>query len=340
MEIESWCVSMFDLNRIIANKSYRVSMPPETVFEEVEKFLCPIEIFPGCKEWTIRLKKGDRLRIFYLNPVYYFVVLNMDIKSSIAERIKLKDDYYKDRMKNLNIFIESKRNNQPYNLEILISDINKKGCICNAMCKPMLYLKLSSENISMEDVNEFMIQDSYYEVLQFLDQVFIGGLGAKPIEEPPVISHRLELLVNNTNRREITERIDSLLDEATGEILISGWIGTHFIPQLKELKREDITIRFITHKPQEAKGQPWRGDIEKAYEELCRDFGLENICIDPTMHGRMVIVDNKALIGSMDLNSYSLTGAHTEFAIYTDEPEIVRRLREQFNAKFKPIEER
>lgn len=328
---------MFDLNRIIAKKSYRVTMPPEAVFEEIEKYLCPIEISEGCKEWSCILRRGVRSRTFTLDLGYKFITQYMKIDSTKEERRELHKKFFENLDNNIDIIYSSLRNNIIDELKIIVSDINELGCTCQVECTPILYTKISKQILSMEDVSEFQIQDAHREGLSFLDEVFIGGLEAKPIKEAHMISHRLEILVNNTNNREITERIDSLLDDATGEVLICGWIGTHFIPKLKEIKSKGVNIRFITHKPKEAKTQPWKSEIEEAYGELCTDIGLESICIDPSMHGRMVIVDNKALIGSMDLSSYSLTGTHTEFAIYTEEPEIVRRLRRQFNAKFEPL---
>ena len=328
----------WDLNRIIARKRYRVNLPPEEMFDKIEEFLCPSPLLPDCKEWYIDIE-GDRYRRFVLNPAYSFIASHSKLNSTFEERRKLLKNFLKNAEKIADEFLENLRSNIPYQLDIMVLKVNEFGCICQAECRPVLYMKLSKGMISMSDVTEFQIQDASIESSNFLDQVFIGGLGAEPVQEAPKITHKSEFLVNNANTREITERIESLLDEATGEVLICGWIGTYFIPKLIELKNKGVTIRFITHKPQEARNQPWRGEIEEAFKKLCSHIGLENICIDPTMHGRMIIVDNKALIGSMDLNAYSLTGPHTEFAIYTDDPEIVRKLRNLFYTKFKPLKE-
>lgn len=330
---------MINLNRIIGIRKYRIRLPPEDLIKEIENFLCPKHLIPGCKKWNISYQKETQYFEFTLNYEFQWIIRMIKDWDSKVDIKKMQKEFYKNMPDNIDYCRLNLRYNIPHQLRGLIIKINDFGCICQAECIPMLYEKISLGIISLEELSEFQVQDSQRESLNFLDRVFIGGLGAEQIQEAPLISHRLEILVNNTNKREITERIDSLLDDATGEVLICGWIGTHFIPKLKEIKSKGVNIRFITHKPQEAKGQPWRGDIEKAYGELCGEFGLENICIDPSMHGRMIIVDNKAIIGSMDLNSYSLTGAHTEFAIYTEEPEIVRRLRTQFNAKFKPLKE-
>ena len=123
---------------------------------------------------------------------------------------------------------------------------------------------------------------------------------------------------------------------AENDVIIIG-AGPAGLMAGKELASKGVKTRFITHQPSEAKNQPWRNEIDQAFQKLCSEIGKENICTDPSMHGRIVIVDNKALIGSMDLNAYSLTGAHTEFAIYTEDPDIIRKLRRIFNSKFKPL---
>jgi hypothetical protein len=58
--------------------------------------------------------------------------------------------------------------------------------------------------------------------------------------------------------------------------------------------------------------------------------------ISRDFHGRAIVIDNKAFIRSMDLDSYSLTGPRIEFAIFTENPKIVRSIRKYFNASFSP----
>ena len=61
--------------------------------------------------------------------------------------------------------------------------------------------------------------------------------------------------------------------------------------------------------------------------------------MSPECHLRVLLVDNKALVGSMDFNAISLTGTHREFAIYTEIPEIVRSIRNYFDQIFTPLSE-
>jgi phosphatidylserine/phosphatidylglycerophosphate/cardiolipin synthase-like enzyme len=80
-----------------------------------------------------------------------------------------------------------------------------------------------------------------------------------------------------------------------------------------------------------------RKEKEKAFAELLAFIGKESISTKSEFHGRAIIVDNKAIIGSMDIDSYSLTGARIEFAVYTEDPEVVRKLRNYFNQTFSPL---
>ena len=156
-------------------------------------------------------------------------------------------------------------------------------------------------------------------------------------EKKELLKPSTELLINDQTSRQILSKIEKMLDEATGEILFCGWMGTILLPKLKEVKTKGVDIRIITHKAIELKGKPGKQDVERAYGELVSMIGKNNISIRPECHCRLLVVDNKALIGSMDLNSISLAGTHREIAIYTEDPEIVRTLRKYFNKIFSPL---
>jgi len=128
-----------------------------------------------------------------------------------------------------------------------------------------------------------------------------------------------------------------MLDQSTDEVLICGWVGTILLPKLKEIKEKGINICIITHKTTELKGKPGKQDVDRALNELTQSIGKDHISINPECHCRVLVVDNKALIGSMDLNAISLTGTHREIAVYTEDPEIVRTLRNYFKTIFSPL---
>jgi len=226
--------------------------------------------------------------------------------------------------------------NLPWMIDYIITEKENKGCICEASCYPIFYIQL----IKKFDIecNQVEVQDARLRCEVFLKEIFVGGLGGKEIVEK-VEEGKWELLINDAKCQPITARIYEMLERATGEVLITGWIGTLLLEKIRELKSKGIDVKVITHSAKDAKGQPWAQEIERAYKELITLIGLENISSKPELHGRTIIVDNKAIVGSMDMNAYSLTGPHVEFAIYTEDVETVRQLRSYFKEMFVPLKE-
>jgi phosphatidylserine/phosphatidylglycerophosphate/cardiolipin synthase-like enzyme len=180
------------------------------------------------------------------------------------------------------------------------------------------------------------MQDALMNCEEYLVRIMVGGLGGKEIVEK-TDSTQWELLISYTGCPNISERVSYMLERATNEVLIAGWIGTPLIKQLRDLKSKGIDIKAITHKPSDARNEPFLQEVNKGYQELINIIGLENISTKQEMHGRAIIVDNKAIIGSMDTTSDSLTGPHIEFAIYTDDVDTVRKIRAYFKSIFTPL---
>jgi hypothetical protein len=249
---------------------------------------------------------------------------------NIAEKIK---EYNSNPLECFKKLFEGLMDNLPIHLSYVVQEERMDGCIIKASCKPVLYFTVAKEfehgNVDLQDVR---LQGE-----EFLDEIFIGGLGGKETQEAREVN-RLEFLINDTHIRQITERIYDMLSKATTCVLFFGWFGTELIPKLKELKDAGLTVRTVTHKPAELKA-PVPEQIQKGYAELIALLGLDNVSVNPLVHGRAVIVDNKALVGSMDLNAFSLSGEHIEFAIYTEDPSAVRTLRTYFEKIFKPLKE-
>jgi hypothetical protein len=325
-----------DFNRLIARRKYRVHLKPSKLFKKLEKFLCTDELFPSCTTWLVEEKEKGFIE-FAINMEWQWLIERLQPPIEDAALEKLEKEFAKDVFGCCDETLGKLRDDLPIYLHVMILEKDESMCICQVECRSALYKKLSKKFVNLEDVTDFQFINSFNESLVFLDKLFIGVLEGKPIQDSIEKLPDVELLINNSQQRQITDKISSLLRKATSEILICGWIGTHFLPTLNELADEGITVRFITHQPSEAKNQPWRSEINEAFEKLCSKIGKENVCTDPKIHGRMIIIDNKALVGSMDLNSSSLTGPHTEFAIYTERPEIIRSLRKTFYSKFKPL---
>ena len=238
-------------------------------------------------------------------------------------------------------FAELKRlfSHVPAKIDVRVLNEETVGCQCKVRCIPMLYEKL--RYLRNFETNDFQIQNAYLESKRFLEVVFESGLSATLIVEerksPP--QSATEFLTNDQASRQILMKIEEMLDQATGEVLICGWIGTILLPKLKEITQKGIDVRIITHKSNELRGKPGSQDVQRAHKELVSLLGKDHISVRPECHFRVLVVDNEALVGSMDFNATSLTGTHREFAIYLEIPEIVRSIRNYFNQIFTPLSE-
>lgn len=224
----------------------------------------------------------------------------------------------------------------PLHIYVLVKKTEENGCLCKIDCLPTLYEKLRFLTI---ETNDFEMQNAYLACKRFLQIIFEGGLSATLVaeEKKELLKPSTELLINDQTSRQILDKIGTMLDQATDNVLICGWIGTILLPKLKEIQGRGINIRVITHKATKLKGQPGKQDVERAISELILTIGKDNVSIRPECHCRVLVVDNKALIGSMDLNALSLTGTHREIAVYIEDPEIVRTLRDYFKRIFSPL---
>lgn len=325
---------MIDIEEMIGKRRYRVALLPEEIFSRLDAVFLKDTLIPNISEWHL-LELGKRVHRYFKSYLYFYIAADAIPDNSDWDVKKLRKKFYEEKPSD-QILLKF-RDDASIDVYILIRKVDEFGCECEGICHSALYEKLAKKLIDEEEIKNFSIQNSKISSIRFLDNIFIGILGGEVIEEVVKDDLVLKLLMNDSGTREITNIIDKLFNEATTEVLICGWIGTHYIPKLKELKSKGINVKFITHKPGEARGQPWKSEVEEAYRSLCSDFGLDKISNAYNIHGRTIVVDNKALIGTMDLNSSSLTGTHTEFAILTNNPDIVRRMRAIFNTKFEPL---
>ena len=332
-------MSTIDLNRLIVRKSYFVPVQPSDLKDAVLKELnaCDPPIY-SIHGWFIA---EEHVRSWTFERLYkHYYVREYSLGKRKLEKVKELAKKYD--AKTLDLFFDTLMRATGDKLDqvhVSVTATEANGCFINVECLPILYRQIRQVNIKAE---EYQIQDAYLTCERRTRHIFEGGLSAtlvaeekKRISEPTTI-----LLVNDSFTRQITERIDDMIANATDEILILGWVGTYYLNQLQKMKKQGIRIRAITHKPKELKKDPIFQEISKGYKKLTEIAGLECISVRPDLHGRAIIVDSKALIGSMDLNSYSLTGPHIELAVYTEDPEIVRGLRRRFNKIFVPLKEK
>lgn len=330
-------MSGIDLDRLVVRKSYFVPIPlndlKDAIIRELDASDPPIYKHHA---WFIR---QEHKKCLTFERWYGYLHIReesigkrtREVVEKIAKEYdaKVSEFFYKVLTNYAGAELDS--------LFVYITSTEANGCYINVECLPILYRQVRQVH---KEAEEYEIQDAYLTCERLVRFIFEGGLSSTLVteEQRKVLEPETVLLVNDSFTRQITERIDVMMTNATGEILILGWVGTYFINKLREMKRKGIKIRVITHKPKELKkDRPLSQEISKGYKELIQIAGLEYISIRPDLHGRAIIVDSKALVGSMDLNSYSLGGSHIEFAVYTEDPEIVRRLRRHFDHMFVPL---
>jgi hypothetical protein len=318
-----------DLNKLIARKKYLVPVKSSDLWQATLKQLNIADM------WVVR-RWHPRSATFCLDykEKYARHTLAQEGKPRTDENIAAKKAEYETApIRRITMMQETMTNNTPEELHYVISEERADSCTVNAICRPMLYYKIVRQiHYEISD-----LQDTKLRSEEFLDEIFVGGLGSKEIQEVKTETP-WELLINDARNRQIQERVYEMLKGATTSVFLMGWIGTDCIPKIKELKDANITIKAITHKPGEFKS-PVPQELQKGYAELISLIGLDNVSTNPLLHGRALIVDNKVLVGSMDFNAHSLSGEHIEFAIYTEDAGTVRKLRDYFETAFKPLKE-
>ena len=337
-------MSKIDLERLIVRRTYFIPIKSSKLRKTIEDEL-NASAFPlvGILPWGIIEEHGLSFHFHYemrwsflFDATWTIEPYSKECEELAREKSKEFDEMGKDAYY---VQLQAIRKDIPLHVHVRVINEEENGCKCKVECIPSLYEKLRY----LPDIktNDFEMQNAYLECKRFLETIFESGLSARLISEekrlPPQIT--TQFLINDEASHKILNKIKTMLDEATGEVLICGWVGTLLLPKLKELRESKINIRIITHKSGELKGKQGKQDVDRAYRELIPSLGKENISISPECHFRVLVVDNKALVGSMDFNATSLTGTHREFAIYTEIPEIVRSIRNYFNQVFAPLEE-
>jgi len=328
-----------DLSNSIVKKKYLVNGSKEDIFAKIDSFF--LQTSYRSSDFII-FDQGEYLRDYLFSLENTFIHMNIDHSIYGDERKneidKLSKRFFKNLGNNSDDALKSLRGCEPFRIRVILEDTNLESVkILNVIYHSILYSQLSKQMIKESDVTEFMLQEAYEEGSQYLDKIFIGLLQGKEYLKRNILETNTLLITNDSYSRDITKKIKYLFSFAKNEVLIVGWIGTELLNELKLLKDREVNVKIITHKPNEAKDQPWKAEIEKAYKEIVNLFTIKNICIIPSFHTRFLVVDDSAIIGSMDLNSSSLNGTHTEIAIFTEDPDIVDKLKTEFSRNFIPL---
>jgi len=335
-------MSRIDLDRLIVRQTYFIPVKSTRLESTIEKELNASSP-PICKvtQWGVAEKHG--LNFHFISDMKYSFLfdetwgINLKTKEGRKLSEEKSEEFDRGGIEAFHTKLKKIRPDLPARVYVSVINEEENGCLCTVECFPMLYEKLRC--LKGKETEELAIQVAYLESKRFLEMVFESGLSATLVTEEKKLPPQAltQLLINDQGSRQILKKIEPMLDQATNEVLICGWIGTLLLPKLREIKEKGVNIRAITHKATELKGQQGRQDVQRAHRELISMIGKDHISIRPECHCRVVVVDNKALIGSMDLNAISLTGSHRELAIYTEDPEIVRSLRNYFNGIFSPL---
>jgi len=344
LSFSRYTMSKIDLDRLIVRQTYFIptasSQLEETIANELN---ASYQALDGLLLWGVVEKHGLSFHFKYDLKFAFIYDETWGLNRTTPEGKKLvkqKSEEF-DNMGKEGFFkkLETIRTDVPCHLCISVVTQQKNGCLCNVDCWSTLYEKLRYNIVS--EASDFQIQNAYLQTKRFLELTFKSGLSASLVTEEKKIPPQpvTQFLVNDQTSHHILDKINAMLDQATGEVLICGWVGTILLPKLKVVKQKGINIRIMTHKSIELKGKQGKQDVERAHSELISLLGKENISMSPECHFRVLVVDNKALVGSMDFNAISLTGTHREFAIYTEDPEIVRSIRKYFNQIFTPLKE-
>jgi hypothetical protein len=337
-------MSKIDLDKLIVRLTYFIPIESSKLASAIKDELNRSDkSVGGVLPWDMDEKHGLSFR-FSLSFKHFFLSDSVwGKKKGTEEYNRIMEEKKREfEEKGSEIFydmLENVREDLVATIDVRAITKEKNGCLCNVEGAPILHKKLIYG--SEVETNDFMIQNAYLECKRFLEIIFESGLLATLVTEEKKIpaEKNTQFLANDQSSHEILDKIETMLDQATGEILICAWIGTILLPKLKEAKQKGINIRIITHKAIELKGEQGRQDAERAYQELLLLIDKDHISIRPECHFRVLVVDDKALVGSMDLNATSLTGTHREFAIYTEIPEVVIRIRNYFNHIFTPLKE-
>jgi len=346
-------MSSVDLSKLIARKRFLVPVESSQLIQLVANQLegfdqqlremdtpsrrAFLDRMDKYKKWSA-VQTMARSATFTIDYGYHWSMLRVMEEGYENDNLLLKVDenlseYKKNRLRHSGELLLRTTDNMPVDLHYVVEVEGSQGCLCNATCHPSLYEKINKG--LAKECDDAKMQDARMSCEEFLVDVFVGGLGGKEIpEERKAVCW--ELLTNDLDYHHITERIDQMLENATAEVLMMGYVGTHCLPELRELKDKNVTIQAVTHRPKEMKA-PVPNDVLRGFSNLVEVVGKTNISINPELHGRALIVDNKALIGSMDLNAHSLSGEHTEFAVYTEDVDTVRRMRSYFKKIFAPL---
>jgi hypothetical protein len=195
----------------------------QLILNELNKYNPPLKSFPA---WNI--KESENCIEFTLSHKYTYICSHL-LKFDEEEIARLAKQFESSPAKGLpTASLGGWRSCEPSEVYVIITRKEDKGCEIEVECLPTLYRKISQNVVSSEEVQDFDVQDANVTCKRFLRTIFIGGLSGTPIgESKQMLSETtMEFLINDPFLRQITEKLELMLDNAVGEILIFGYMGT------------------------------------------------------------------------------------------------------------------
>ena len=128
---------------------------------------------------------------------------------------------------------------------------------------------------------------------------------------------------SNSSDRALSEQIKRLIVDSRRYIYIAvQTIDGTFSDDIIKAARRNVQVKIIVG-PLDKQPKGPRNPIIKALTDLDKCSELK---IKDDWHGRMIIVDDKLIVGSLDLDRQGLT-VHDNVVIETDEETAVERAR-------------
>lgn len=331
-----------DISKLIVKQTFLIPKQKEKLSALVLRELNKVPIKAGkfnILEWYIDEEYKKSVH-FFRDTSYSYLKLKEPFETPDPEK-KIEElllELAQMNARDADRYVEKRLENcRPYKITMDIINEDKQCYRVEVECLPTLYFNITKNK--MTNYGDYEIQDSNLVSQRFLKTIFIGALNGTLVSDVPQITTQnpTMVLINDVKSHQITEKIEDTLKNATGEVLIVAWMGTILLTVLRTLKEKGVIIKVITGLTKDIRQDVMQREKEKAFEELISILGKENICLKRDFHGRAIVIDDKAFVGSIDLDSYSLTGARQEFAMYTEDVDAVRTIRNYFNCIFEPM---
>jgi len=147
------------------------------------------------------------------------------------------------------------------------------------------------------------------------------------LEETP----RSVLIRGTATEPVLKDRIKYKIKNAKNTLYIAVQvIDTELLREIIDALNRRVDVKMVIATPKKKWFEYTRDARGLALKELNKFLKVR---VKEDLHCRMLIVDEKVIVGSMDLDRQGLT-VHDNIAIETNDPTVVERAKEEFNRIF------